>query len=105
VGNLTSIGFAGNRVRGVGPQNGVEEAITKYVSGPIGLVQNAIVLVCSILVIVGSQKMKNLQSYGWAMTSSILTVIPCFACCLWGIPIGIWALIVLNKPEVKSAFG
>jgi hypothetical protein len=38
--------------------------------------------------------------------ASILAMIPCFTscCCLVGLPIGIYALVVLNKPEVKSAF-
>ena len=26
------------------------------------------------------------------------------ACCLLGVPFGIWALVVLNKPEVKAQF-
>jgi hypothetical protein len=26
-------------------------------------------------------------------------------CCITGIPMGIWALITLNKQEVKDAFG
>jgi hypothetical protein len=31
--------------------------------------------------------------------------VPCISpCCLVGLPIGIWALVVLNKPEVKSSF-
>ena len=50
-------------------------------------------------------KMKKLESYGWAMTASILALAPCISpCCLVGLPIGIWALVVLAKPEVKSAF-
>jgi hypothetical protein len=47
---------------------------------------------------------EDLKSYGLAMTSSILAMIPCHVCCMVGLPIGIWALIVLLKPEVKSAF-
>jgi hypothetical protein len=32
-------------------------------------------------------------------------MIPCISpCCLLGLPIGIWALVVLLKPEVKAAF-
>ncbi len=32
-------------------------------------------------------------------------MIPCVSpCCLLGLPLGIWALIVLVKPEVKAAF-
>ncbi len=50
-------------------------------------------------------KMKKLESYGLAMAASIIAMIPCLSpCCLIGLPIGIWALVVLSKPEVKSAF-
>ncbi|WP_224365719.1 hypothetical protein [Hyalangium versicolor] len=53
----------------------------------------------------GGLKMKNLESYGLAMAASIIAIIPCFgSCCCIGIPIGIWSLIILNKPEVKAAF-
>jgi hypothetical protein len=39
------------------------------------------------------------------MTASILALAPCISpCCLVGLPIGIWALVVLSKPEVKSSF-
>ena len=49
--------------------------------------------------------MKSLTSYGGAMTGAILAVIPCFSpCCIVGIPIGIWALVVLNDPVVKKGF-
>jgi hypothetical protein len=49
-------------------------------------------------------KMKKLERYGLAMTASILAMLPCSLCCVLGLPIGIWALVVLMKPEVKSAF-
>jgi hypothetical protein len=49
--------------------------------------------------------MKNLQSYGLAMTASIVAMIPCISpCCILGLPFGIWALVILNRPEVKAAF-
>ncbi len=58
-----------------------------------------------IVIALGAVKMKNLQSYGLAMTASILAMIPCVSpCCLLGLPFGIWALVVLGRPEVKSAF-
>lgn len=62
-------------------------------------------LVLNGLVFFGALKMKNLQNYGLAMTAAIISVIPCCGpCACLGIPVGIWALVVLNKPEVKSAF-
>jgi hypothetical protein len=38
------------------------------------------------------------------MTACILAMIPCSACCLLGIPLGIWGLVVINNPEVRGAF-
>lgn len=62
---------------------------------------------CAVLILVGAVKMKNLSSRGWAYTSAILAMIPCTSsiCCLLGLPFGIWALIALNNPDVKRAFG
>jgi hypothetical protein len=55
---------------------------------------------------VGALKMKSLKSYGFAMTSAILSLLPCttYMCCVVTMPFGIWALITLTKPEVKAAF-
>jgi hypothetical protein len=59
----------------------------------------------ALLILIGGLKMKNAQSYGLALTASIVAVIPCVSpCCLLGIPFGIWALVVLNNPDVKAAF-
>jgi len=57
------------------------------------------------IVLLGANSMRTLKSFGYSMTACILAIIPCPPCCLLSLPIGIWALIVLNKPEVKSAFG
>jgi hypothetical protein len=57
------------------------------------------------LILYGAMKMKKLERYGWAITASILALVPCVSpCCLVGAPFGIWALVVLSKPEIKSAF-
>lgn len=82
-----------------------QNPMLNMVEGAGGLVQCVIALVVEIIILVGAQKMKNLESHGWAMASAILCVIPCTSpCCLLGIPFGIWALVVLGKPEVKDAF-
>ncbi|MBI3200798.1 MAG: hypothetical protein IT377_25935 [Polyangiaceae bacterium] len=54
----------------------------------------------------GALRMKAMKNYGLAMTSAVVAVIPCttYVCCMLMMPFGIWALIVLMKPEVKSAF-
>ena len=62
-------------------------------------------LIINALIFLGALKMKGLQSYGLANTAAILALIPCCGPCLCvGIPLGIWALVVLRKPEVRAAF-
>lgn len=62
-------------------------------------------LLISGLGLYGSIQMLKLRSYGLAMTAAIIAVIPCFGpCCCLGIPFGIWALVVMNQPNVKLAF-
>ena len=37
--------------------------------------------------------------------AAVLALIPVTSvCCVPGIPIGIWALVVLHQPEVRAAF-
>jgi predicted PurR-regulated permease PerM len=56
------------------------------------------------VVVFGALKMRNLQSYNLAMAATIISIIPCCGCCCIGIPVGIFSLVVLLKPEVKAAF-
>jgi hypothetical protein len=72
--------------------------------GTLGAGISAIGIVLSILIAIGASKMKRLESRGWAMASSIIAVIPCTGCCVLSVPFGIWALIVINKPEVRDNF-
>jgi DNA-directed RNA polymerase subunit M/transcription elongation factor TFIIS len=70
----------------------------------IGIAQSIMQIVLNGLVLAGALKMKRLRSHGLAMTSSILAMIPCTGCCLLGLPFGIWALVVINRPEVRGEF-
>jgi hypothetical protein len=73
--------------------------------GVFGIVVNIIALAASILIIIAAMKMMKLQSHGLAVTGSVLAMIPCISpCCIFGLPIGIWSLVVLTNSEVKSAF-
>ena len=66
---------------------------------------NLIGLVLSVICLFGALRMLKLKSYGFAMTAAIITLLPCgTCCCLANLGAGIWALIVLSKPEVKSQF-
>ncbi len=82
-----------------------KEAWANMFSGTLGVVSCVIAILLSGLIFFGAMKMKKLENYGLAMAASIIAMIPCLSpCCLIGLPIGIWAVVVLAKPEVKSAF-
>lgn len=56
------------------------------------------------VILYGAVSMLKLQRYGFAMAAAILTLLPCGVCCVVGMPTGIWALVVLNETEVRTAF-
>ena len=57
-----------------------------------------------IVMIIGGLKMMRLQSHGWAMTASILALLPCSPVGILGLVVGIWSLVVLSRRDVKEAF-
>ena len=112
VGILTLLMTAANvyaYFTGGAPQKTGNEIMDRVLEGshkPQALVFNTIQFICGIVMIVSGVKMKKLQGHKLAMTASVFAMIPCTAscCCVVGLPIGIWSLIVLNKPDVKAAF-
>ena len=85
------LGPAGNAAHDAGQQIGI-------VCG-IGLT-----FLWGIIVPYAGIMMMNLRSYSSVMIGVIFAMLPCNAGCLLGLPFGIWALVVLNRPEVKRAF-
>lgn len=82
-----------------------QEQLAQMAGGTFGLVFGAIGLAVGGLIFYGAMQMRNLQSYGLSMAASILAMIPCISpCCLLGLPIGIWCLVVLNDAQVKRGF-
>lgn len=81
------------------------QKIIHITTGPLGIVSSLFGLVLSVLILMGAVKMQSLRSYEFCVTAAILAMLPCLTpCCLIGLPMGIWALVVLRKPEVKSQF-
>jgi hypothetical protein len=72
-------------------------AVTGVIGAVVGFAWGGVVLSAAWC-------MKNLRSYGYAMAGSIVAMVPCNICCLLGLPFGIWALVVIVRPEVKDAF-
>ena len=75
--------------------------------GPLGvLLGSGIRMLLQLTVIVGGFNMVRLKSYGMTMIAALISIIPiCSPLACFGIPFGIWALIVLRNPRVQEAFG
>jgi hypothetical protein len=79
--------------------------LLQLTQGPAAIVTNLFGLALSVLILLGAIKMKSLRSYEFSMTAAIVAMLPCVTpCCLIGLPIGIWALVVLRSPGVKAHF-
>ena len=77
----------------------------KWMANPAYSMVSSIVSlgVCGFLVWAGLQMMA-LKNRTISLVACIVAMIPCFACCCTGLPVGIWGIIVLMNEEVKAAF-
>ena len=73
-----------------------------------GCLASAILLLTALLPLIGGVRMLKLRSFGLAVVSAIAVAIPCTSLsgclCLVGQIVGVWALVVLLNPDVRSAF-
>jgi hypothetical protein len=59
----------------------------------------------SAITLLGGVKLMTLSSPGLVKSGAVFSFLPCVSgCCLLGLIFGIWALVVMNKPEVKAGF-
>jgi len=81
------------------------DRVMTFMSGGIGIVFDILATALSVLITVGGFRMLKLKNYGLCIATAVIALVPCLSpCCCLGLPAGIWALIVLSKPEVKAAF-
>src|SRR5262245_35764240 len=75
-----------------------------YYAGRIGALLCMIVsMVVAFFIAYAAIQMMQGKSYKSARTAAILLMIPFTSCCfVLGIPVGIWALMILNQPDVKD---
>jgi hypothetical protein len=73
--------------------------------GPVASGINAIFILVSLLILLGGIQMLRSKSWGLALTASILSMVNIVSCCcIIGLPIGIWSLVVLLAADVKQHF-
>lgn len=71
----------------------------------VDIFQVVLGIATNIVMLTGALKMMKVQSWGLALAAAILVMLPCGSCCCFlGIPLGIWVIVLLNRPEVKAAF-
>jgi hypothetical protein len=79
-------------------------AFIEGMQGPLAGVVSLVIAALNGFVLFGAIKLLRLRSHTVVTVASVAAMLPCQCCCLFGLPFGIWALVVLNKPEVKSQF-
>lgn len=70
-------------------------------------IPTVIIFLTSLLLIAGGIRMLQLRSFGLCVLASIIAATPCVSpmgCCCMGNIAGIWALVVLLAPDVRTAF-
>jgi hypothetical protein len=73
--------------------------------GAIAVVFGIIGLAIAAFILYAAMKMKNLESHTLSVIASVVAMIPCFSpCCILGLPLGIWGLVVLLDKDVKACF-
>ena len=83
----------------------VPDRYAELAEGAVGMSLSIVGIFLAVFVIYASLKMKELKQWGLCVAASIIAMIPCISpCCIVGIPIGIWCLVVLMRPEVRGAF-
>jgi hypothetical protein len=73
--------------------------------GPVAAAMQAFFVLLNIGIILGGVYMLRFKMWPLALGASILSMLNFGnCCCLLGIPVGIWALVILLMPDVKEAF-
>jgi predicted lysophospholipase L1 biosynthesis ABC-type transport system permease subunit len=84
---------------------GASDAVGMLYSGTFGVAFGLMGLVVAGFIIFAAMKMRSLESWGMSVAAAIVAMIPCISpCCLLGIPVGIWCLVLLFDASVKEAF-
>ena len=87
----------------------VLESLNRLLNGPMRLKPDDFLFVPSFFatfpIFIGAWNMRQGTRYRWAYAAAVLATIPMLTPALcWGIPLGIWALVVLHRRDVREAF-
>lgn len=84
------------------------EAVKAFVQGSVGPAAvgiQAFFILFNAFLIFGAVQMLRMKAWPLALSSSIAAIINFGSCCcILGIPVGIWSIVILFVPDVKEAF-
>jgi hypothetical protein len=115
IGGLSNIGIAAvaNAIQKAGPPpqppaNMTRDEKAQWERGkdaaPAGVLCGSVfVSLVYLPVFLGGLKLQQGQGRGLGMTAAVMAMLPCSAAFLVGLPVGIWAFVVLSQPAVKEA--
>jgi len=89
----------------VGGVVGVLWSVFRFMPGATKLPIVILMAAHAVVVILGAWNLMQLRSYRLAVAGGILGILPFTPGAIIGLPMGIWALVVMTKKEVKAAFG
>lgn len=111
---FVSMGLSFVAVASTGDSDVITQFIIQSLFGIItGLLFPILSLVGNSVIIFGGLRLRNAQSAGLVYAAAILALLPCCSgsvplcgipCCCVGIWIAIWAIVVMQDEQVKSAF-
>jgi hypothetical protein len=56
------------------------------------------------LIVVGAQRLRRCDGEGWVLLAILLAILPWSVHCLIGLPVAVWCLWAMTRPEVHAAF-
>ncbi|MBN2593884.1 MAG: serine/threonine protein kinase [Sedimentisphaerales bacterium] len=86
-------------------QKGFSGRFLGFLPGSAQLVIVVAMAAHAVIVVSGAWNLMQLRSRRMAMAGSVLAMLPFSPGAVVGLPMGIWALLVMTRKRVKSAFG
>ena len=97
---LNVLGIGGGMASGSG-----DEAMGMLMSGGVGIIMSLVGIGVAVFLWIAAGKLQRLENYNLCLVAAIAAMVPCISpCCIIGLPIGIWAIVVMSKADVKQAF-
>jgi predicted Ser/Thr protein kinase len=86
-------------------QKGFSGRLIGFLPGSAQLVIVVLMAANAVIVVSGAWNLMRLRSYRLAVAGSLLAMLPFSPGAVIGLPMGIWALLVMSRKQVKAAFG